>query len=636
MKRIKRDSIIKCIGESLILFLLGLPFVIMGLAFLLQPEEKPVALSDVDFTEDISGTYVTGTIYAVYGSYAEISENDIVVQYEYLTDAGENAYMGLRIEAADQKMVDRLVNALESYVPGNEQAVSDCFFEVTGTIRRMETEMIEIQHEALQWELMSEEEQEKFIPYYIEVGEKTTNKIPAIIALIVGLGVTSLGVWMIMIAAKDGNKLFEDYIQKSPNPQTAYQKVEKFLEEVTSSDEFVYDNDFVFGRNGSIIVFAETSKIVWVYIKQVTQKVNFITTNKNYSIMLGLMDGQRHQIRVSNQDFAQNCVQILSELCPKAVIGYTDQLNHLFEKELVQFLRLKYCANEDKSVDEVSIKEESEKNSQINKSESLVGATIAGQYKVTDFLADYGNYAYYGGVDVRGNEFLLTAISKREDARSIAQKEWFLKSAEMQAQLIHASIPKVIDAIETSQYLLLFKENVQGNNLLTIVNNMGPVPEKTVIKWGLQICDVLQYLHTMTPPRIHRDIKPANIVFQPDETIKLIDFSIMKLYDPNLKEDEQNIGTKGYAAPEQFGGRGQTDARTDIYALGMTMHHLLTGIAPYEPPYEVISVCEVNPSVSKEMERIIDKCIQVEPSQRYQSCEELFYDLNNLLILTIA
>ena len=120
-------------------------------------------------------------------------------------------------------------------------------------------------------------------------------------------------------------------------------------------------------------------------------------------------------------------------------------------------------------------------------------------------------------------------------------------------------------------------------------------------------------------------MKPANIMLQPNGNIKLIDFGIAREYKEQNLEDTVSLGTKGYAAPEQFGGKGQTDQRTDIYCLGVTLYHLVTGKNPCEPPYEIYPIRYWNPKLSAGLESIILKCTQLNPEDRYQSCAELLY-----------
>lgn len=124
-------------------------------------------------------------------------------------------------------------------------------------------------------------------------------------------------------------------------------------------------------------------------------------------------------------------------------------------------------------------------------------------------------------------------------------------------------------------------------------------------------------------------MKPSNIMLQPDGSLKLIDFGIAREYKQESNADTTYIGTKGYAAPEQF-GKAQTDARTDIYSLGVTMYHLLTGKSPYEPPYQFVPVRQLVPELSHGIEYILNKCVQSEPADRYQTVDELVDDLDHI------
>ena len=124
-------------------------------------------------------------------------------------------------------------------------------------------------------------------------------------------------------------------------------------------------------------------------------------------------------------------------------------------------------------------------------------------------------------------------------------------------------------------------------------------------------------------------MKPANVMLQPNGHIKLIDFGIAREYKEQNLADTISLGTKGYAAPEQFGGKGQTDPRTDIYCLGVTLYHLVTGKNPCEPPYELYPIRHWNPDLSAGLESIILKCTQMNPQDRYHSCAELLYALQH-------
>ena len=168
---------------------------------------------------------------------------------------------------------------------------------------------------------------------------------------------------------------------------------------------------------------------------------------------------------------------------------------------------------------------------------------------------------------------------------------------------------------------------IQGNSLNKALDEFGAQPQENVIEWAKQLCNVLGYLHSRQPAIIYRDMKPANIMLKPDGNIMLIDFGTAREFKEKNLADTVSLGTIGYAAPEQFGGMGQTDARTDIYCLGTTLYHLVTGCIP--SPYEMKPIREINPALSSGLEKIILKCTQQEAADRYQSTAELMYALES-------
>lgn len=346
MNNLKRNCMIAGIGESLLFLIYGGIATFFAIVLLSAPQDEPIKLSQVDFSENLSGLYVTGNISGIYASYGEISKNNTVVQYEYLTDAGNMAYMGIRMDADDKDKAEKLMETIYeySYNGGSEEAVVNASFEVTGTIRKMEDEMIEIMHECVQWDLLTPEEQACFLPYYLEVeDEEKTNDIFAIIALLIGILLLGAGIYVIITAAQKGTKNIDNYINNSMNAEMAYQRVEQFLEGITPNDEFVYDTEFVYGRSGSTIAFAENDKIAWAYIHVLKQRVNFVPTSENYSVVIGLVDGSKQWLKFAMKEDAERALQIISQLSPKCIFGYTEQLNYLFTKDLQQFLALKYA-----------------------------------------------------------------------------------------------------------------------------------------------------------------------------------------------------------------------------------------------------------------------------------------------------
>ena len=261
---------------------------------------------------------------------------------------------------------------------------------------------------------------------------------------------------------------------------------------------------------------------------------------------------------------------------------------------------------------------------------------IDNKYKIIKKIAEnnFNNTVVYLAADTRINKlWAVKAFDKRkvlDSKQSSYQLSAFISQAEFLKRFNHPSIARVVDIIENDYYAYTVMDYIEGENLQTIFNNYGPQPENLVVEWAKQVADALIYLSTLNPKIVHRDIKPHNLKLKPDGRIILMDFTIAREYIPGLQEDEEHLGTKGFAAPEQYGGKGQTDCRTDIFGLGMTMHYLLTGIDPAKPPYEALLIRAVNPQFSKGAEYIVDKCIQTDPADRYQTPIDLLNDLNNI------
>lgn len=205
----------------------------------------------------------------------------------------------------------------------------------------------------------------------------------------------------------------------------------------------------------------------------------------------------------------------------------------------------------------------------------------------------------------------------------------FQGEAELLARLHHPNLPKAQTTFEQNGRWYFVMEYVQGENLLDrLTARGGAFPENEVLDWANQLCDALEYLHTQQPPVIFRDLKPANIMLEPGGRIKLIDFGIARFFKPGKTRDTTNMGSPDYAALEQFGS-GQTDARSDIHALGATLYHLLTGNPPpianerALDPKLLVPARRVNPAISARTSNALDKALAVHPDQRYQSMREL-------------
>lgn len=260
-----------------------------------------------------------------------------------------------------------------------------------------------------------------------------------------------------------------------------------------------------------------------------------------------------------------------------------------------------------------------------------IGSIIQEKYEILKLIGKGGMSKVYLAMDQNLNkQWAVKEIEKRswdENNEVIIQSA--IAEANMIKKLDHPFLPRIVDIIDREDVIYVVMDYIEGEPLSNILAIQGAQPQDLVIQWAIDLCQVLDYLHTQNPPIIYRDMKPANIMMQPNGNIKLIDFGIAREYKAENLADTVSLGTKGYAAPEQFGGKGQTDARTDVYCLGVTLYHLLTGQNPCEPPYEIYPIRYWNPQLSSGLESIILKCTQLNPDDRYQSCAELLYALEH-------
>ncbi|MCB0257376.1 MAG: serine/threonine protein kinase, partial [Anaerolineae bacterium] len=248
-----------------------------------------------------------------------------------------------------------------------------------------------------------------------------------------------------------------------------------------------------------------------------------------------------------------------------------------------------------------------------------------GRYVILSRVGMGGMGAVYRAADTRlGNK--AVAIKEMSDAgiADPGQKQQaidgFRQEAQMLAHLDHSNLPKVTDYFTENGKHYIVMEFVEGETLESYLQRQA-VSESTVRVLAAQLFDVLGYLHRQNPAVIFRDLKPANIMLTPQGRVKLIDFGIARIFKTGKPGDTMVMGTPGYAAPEQH-GNAQTDARSDIYSLGVVLHHALTGYDPSLTPFVLPPVRQLNPSVSPQMEQAIAKAIQTDRSQRFQSMSE--------------
>ena len=261
-----------------------------------------------------------------------------------------------------------------------------------------------------------------------------------------------------------------------------------------------------------------------------------------------------------------------------------------------------------------------------------IGSLVDGKYKILNKVGQGGMSVVYLAMNEKANKQWAVKEVRKDGVRDFeVVKQGLVAETDILKKLSHPNLPSIIDVIDTDESFIIIMDYIQGNSLNKALEEFGAQPQENVIIWAKQLCDVLNYLHTRTPAIIYRDMKPANVMLKPDGNVTLIDFGTAREYKEKNLADTTCLGTVGYAAPEQFGGMGQTDARTDIYCLGATLYHLVTGMNPCEPPYEIKPIRDINPSLSAGLEKIILKCCQRDPNDRYQSAAELMFALEHYL-----
>ncbi len=273
------------------------------------------------------------------------------------------------------------------------------------------------------------------------------------------------------------------------------------------------------------------------------------------------------------------------------------------------------------------------------------GIILRSRYRIVRLVGEGGAGAVYEAEDLRLEaRRAIKEIVPDPTARPVLvvqTQEQFRREASILARLDHPNLPKVSDYFSEEGRDYLVMDFVDGQNLRDLVEDARQrsqfLPEVQVLAWTRQLCDALRYLHSQNPPVLHRDVKPSNIKLTPQGQIKLVDFGLVKpldAEDPNTITVVRGLGSLPYTPLEQYGGGlGHTDARSDIYSLGATLYHLLTGRAPctsqqrfldpnlLEPPRDL------NPRLSARTDRAILRMMAMHPEQRPASINEVLADL---------
>jgi serine/threonine protein kinase len=258
------------------------------------------------------------------------------------------------------------------------------------------------------------------------------------------------------------------------------------------------------------------------------------------------------------------------------------------------------------------------------------GTLVNGRFRVKKLLGygGYGNvYLVEDEAVFLGNQYAL----KESLSSTISERRQFTREAKWLMSLEHPNLPRVAEQFEWNGRPYFVMAYVAGENLEDRVDRLGALPEDQVLAWMRPICEAVSYLHNQKRPIIHRDIKPGNIIVTKDGRPWLVDFGIAKVLQSGSSRKTTRAAravSGGYSPLEQY-TRGGTDARSDVYALGATLYHLLTGVCPPEAPDIVSGVArlpdvrQVNSKVSRQTEQAVMKAMRQKPEERFQSVQEL-------------
>lgn len=263
------------------------------------------------------------------------------------------------------------------------------------------------------------------------------------------------------------------------------------------------------------------------------------------------------------------------------------------------------------------------------------GTLMRDRYRVVSQLGKGGMGFVYlvqdENFDIQPLRSMKEMILRLDDRQHQLHLASFKREADLLETLRHPNIPRVYDSFTEYRRAYLVLDYVEGEDLKQVLDrSIGLLGPQVVGSWLIQLCTIVEYLHGHKPPIIFRDLKPSNVILTPDQRIILIDFGIAKVFTAG--EKQANVGTQGYAAPEQY--QGEAEIRSDIYALGAMMHHLLTKSDPrYQPPFSFHErlPSRLNPAVTPELERVIMRCLEDDPDKRYQTVTDLCAALRGAL-----
>lgn len=263
--------------------------------------------------------------------------------------------------------------------------------------------------------------------------------------------------------------------------------------------------------------------------------------------------------------------------------------------------------------------------------EFKTGDLINEQYRVIRKIGQGGMNKIFLVEDLHGEgNFAMKVTKDPAEIQMNAPEAYnkFLKEITILTTIRHPILPKIKDYFAFGDKYYIIEEFIEGESLEEHINNNLP-SAVDVVRWSLVLCNVLETLHSNSI--IFRDLKPANIMLTGDGQVKLIDFDISRHYKEGQLVDTMLLGTPGYAAPETY-GKAQSDARSDIYSLGATMHHLLTGIDPQDKPFHFESLDTARPGLTGSLVSLVASMLSMKREKRPQSMNEVRNRLDRILL----
>lgn len=279
----------------------------------------------------------------------------------------------------------------------------------------------------------------------------------------------------------------------------------------------------------------------------------------------------------------------------------------------------------------------------INRPPSLgIGAKVNDRYTVLKVVGQGGLGTVYQVRDELFGSANTYALKETFDL-SEGAREQFEREARWLERLDHPNIPRVRQYFQGHDRLYLVMDFISGENLehKLLRGKSRPLAEADVLRWTQPICDALAYLHSQNPPIIHRDVKPANIIVTENGHPALVDLGIAKEHMPGMPNMTATFirksGTEGYAPPEQYASNGTTGPWSDIYSMGATMYHLLTGQVPASAveraalDNQLIAPRKLNPQLTVATEAIIMRALAIRPPDRFSSMREMWAAMGDAL-----